>query len=58
MLDPDAVRDAIRKIRPKVVCIVHAETSTGVYQDLTGIAEAAQSVGALLVVDAVTSLGG
>jgi alanine-glyoxylate transaminase/serine-glyoxylate transaminase/serine-pyruvate transaminase len=58
MLDPDAVRDAIRETRPKVVCIVHAETSTGVYQDLTGIAEASHSAGALLVVDAVTSLGG
>lgn len=58
MLDPDAVRDAIRETRPTVVCIVHAETSTGVYQDLTGIADAAHSAGALLVVDAVTSLGG
>lgn len=58
MLDPDAVRDAIRETHPKVVCIVHAETSTGVLQDLGGIAEAAHSAGALLVVDAVTSLGG
>ena len=58
MLDPGAVRDAIRETRPKVVCMVHAETSTGVYQDLAGVADAAHEAGALLVVDAVTSLGG
>ena len=57
-LDPEDVRKAIGKHEPKVVCLVHAETSTGVVQDLTGIAEAAHKVGALLLVDAVTSLGG
>jgi alanine-glyoxylate transaminase/serine-glyoxylate transaminase/serine-pyruvate transaminase len=58
MLDPEAVRDAIRRTRPRVVCMVHGETSTGVYQDLTGIGDAAHEADALLVVDAVTSLGG
>jgi alanine-glyoxylate transaminase / serine-glyoxylate transaminase / serine-pyruvate transaminase len=50
--------EAIQRVRPSVVCAVHAETSTGVRQDLTGIASAAREVDALLVVDAVTSLGG
>lgn len=43
---------------PRALAIVHAETSTGVLQDLTGLAEIAHAKGALLVVDAVTSLGG
>lgn len=42
----------------KLVCVVHAETSTGVLQDLTGFSDLAQERGAMLLVDAVTSLGG
>jgi alanine-glyoxylate transaminase/serine-glyoxylate transaminase/serine-pyruvate transaminase len=57
-LDPQQLRDAILRARPRVVALVHAETSTGVCQDLTGIAASAHEVDALLVVDAVTSLGG
>lgn len=41
-----------------VVALVHAETSTGVLQPLEGFAELASSLGALFLVDAVTSLGG
>jgi alanine-glyoxylate transaminase/serine-glyoxylate transaminase/serine-pyruvate transaminase len=44
--------------KAKLVGIVHAETSTGAHQPLAGFAEAIHSRGALLVVDAVTSLGG
>jgi alanine-glyoxylate transaminase/serine-glyoxylate transaminase/serine-pyruvate transaminase len=42
----------------KLVTIVHAETSTGAHQPLAGFADLVHSRGALLVVDAVTSLGG
>jgi alanine-glyoxylate transaminase/serine-glyoxylate transaminase/serine-pyruvate transaminase len=42
----------------KVFAIVHAETSTGAWQSLAGIADLVHSRGALFVVDAVTSLGG
>lgn len=42
----------------KVVGIVHAETSTGAHQPLEGLASIVHDRGALLVVDAVTSLGG
>lgn len=41
-----------------LVGIVHAETSTGAHQPLAGLSDLAHSRGALLVVDAVTSLGG
>ncbi len=42
----------------KLVGIVHAETSTGAHQPLEGLAELVHGRGALLIVDAVTSLGG
>jgi alanine-glyoxylate transaminase/serine-glyoxylate transaminase/serine-pyruvate transaminase len=42
----------------KVVAIVHAETSTGAWQPLEGFADLVHANGALLAVDAVTSLGG
>src|ERR1043166_8122727 len=43
---------------PRAVALVHAETSTGVLQNLSGLSEMAHQDGALLIVDAVTSLGG
>jgi alanine-glyoxylate transaminase/serine-glyoxylate transaminase/serine-pyruvate transaminase len=42
----------------KAVCIVHAETSTGVLQPLIDIARLCRERGALVIVDAVTSLSG
>lgn len=52
--------DAALKQHPKtrLVGIVHAETSTGAHQTLEGFAEMIHDRGALLLVDAVTSLGG
>ena len=43
---------------PRALAVVHAETSTGVLQDLSGLADMAHARGALFIVDAVTSLGG
>ncbi len=57
-IDPQAVREAVAGHSPKIVAIVHAETSTGVCQPLEDIAEIAQQCGALLLADTVTSLGG
>ena len=42
----------------KVFTIVHAETSTGAHQPLEEISRLVHDAGALLIVDAVTSLGG
>src|SRR5262249_11643388 len=47
-----------RCTHPKLVAIVHAETSTGAWQPLEDISALAHSAGALFVVDTVTSLGG
>lgn len=58
-LDPDDVRSALDAERPEVFGFVHAETSTGVLQpDAAELAAMAHEHGALVVVDAVTSLGG
>lgn len=55
---PEEVRAAVEKARPKVVGIVHAETSTGAWQPLEEIASIVHNAGALLAVDCVTSLAG
>ncbi len=55
----DQIREALEKAGPvKAVAVVHAETSTGVWQPLAEIGKLAHEYGALFVVDAVTSLGG
>jgi alanine-glyoxylate transaminase / serine-glyoxylate transaminase / serine-pyruvate transaminase len=43
---------------PKVVAVVHAETSTGVRNDVEPVGAALAGTGALLLVDCVTSLAG
>ena len=53
----DVVR-GIEQTNPAVVGIVMAETSSAAYQPLEEIAKAVRDAGALLLVDAVTSLGG
>ena len=52
------IEAALDSCKPRALAIVQAETSTGVLQDLTGLSELAHNHGALLIVDAVTSLGG
>ena len=57
-VDPDAVRRALKEKGADIVTIVHAETSTGVLNPVEQVADLAREQGALVVVDAVTSLGG
>jgi alanine-glyoxylate transaminase / serine-glyoxylate transaminase / serine-pyruvate transaminase len=57
-LDPQSFKGALGKKQYKLVALVHAETSTGVLQPLDDIARLVRENGALLLVDAVTSLGG
>jgi alanine-glyoxylate transaminase/serine-glyoxylate transaminase/serine-pyruvate transaminase len=57
-IDPDAILKAVKGGSPKLVAVVHAETSTGVCQPLEEIKGIAKDAGALFLVDAVTSLGG
>jgi alanine-glyoxylate transaminase/serine-glyoxylate transaminase/serine-pyruvate transaminase len=57
-LDVDSLARAAAGRSFKLVCIVHAETSTGALTPIAPFRELADRLGALLLVDAVTSLGG
>lgn len=55
---PDDLRAKLAAIAPvSFVMLVHSETSTGVVADVQALAAAAKDAGALVVVDAVSSLG-
>ncbi|RHW32064.1 alanine--glyoxylate aminotransferase family protein [Lysinibacillus yapensis] len=58
VFDPEDVINKIHEVSPKIVAIVHAETSTSCMQPLKEIGEACRNADILLVVDAVASLGG
>ncbi len=58
VVEPDAVGRALAGGRTKLVAVVHGETSTGVLQPLPELARLARRHDALLVVDAVVTLGG
>ena len=58
VFDPSEIEAAVKRVQPKVVGIVHAETSTGAWQPLEDIARICRDHGALIAVDTVTSLGG
>ena len=57
-VDPQRLRDELRKEGADVVGMVHAETSTGVRNPIKELAAIAREAGALTIVDMVTSLGG
>lgn len=59
VIEPAAIAQALDQHKNvKLVGIVHAETSTGAHQPLEEISKQVHDAGALLLVDAVTSLGG
>ncbi len=57
-VDPDAVRQALKGRRAKLVAAVHAETSTGARSPIDEISRVAHEAGALFVADTVTSFCG
>jgi serine---pyruvate transaminase len=55
---PEALTAELERSGPvKAVYLVHSETSTGVVADVEALARVAKDAGALVVVDAVSSLG-
>jgi aspartate aminotransferase-like enzyme len=56
-LDPESVADALEHNPVDIVSVVHAEAATGVVNPLAEIAAAAHVAGAIVVVDAVASVG-
>ncbi|HEY6394819.1 MAG TPA: alanine--glyoxylate aminotransferase family protein [Candidatus Binataceae bacterium] len=58
IIEPKRIEAALKSARrPKLAAIVHAETSTGVLQPIEEVSEMAHRYGAMMVMDAVTSLG-
>ena len=57
-VDPDDVRRAAKGRKIKLVGLAHGETSSGVIQNLDHYRKVADELGAILVVDAVATLGG
>ncbi|MCK6075648.1 pyridoxal-phosphate-dependent aminotransferase family protein [Paenibacillus silvae] len=58
VFDQQAVIDEVKRVQPKILAIVHGETSTGCMQPLDLIGPACRELGVLTVVDAVASIGG
>jgi len=59
IIETKQVKKALDKCpKPKLVALVHAETSTGVRQPLEEISDLVHNAGSLLMVDAVTSYCG
>jgi alanine-glyoxylate transaminase/serine-glyoxylate transaminase/serine-pyruvate transaminase len=57
VFDLQRIREALLKVRPKVLAIVQAETSTGAWQPIEELGKLCHELDTLLVIDAVTSLG-
>ncbi|HYL55324.1 MAG TPA: alanine--glyoxylate aminotransferase family protein [Gemmatimonadales bacterium] len=58
-VEPDMLRDALRRTPVDAVTVVHSETSTGVLQDVAALAAVVREFDdVLFLVDAVTSLAG
>ncbi len=55
---PEEVEDALKKDKYKAVAIIHGETSTSMMQPLDELGEICKRYDALLIVDAVATLGG
>jgi alanine-glyoxylate transaminase/serine-glyoxylate transaminase/serine-pyruvate transaminase len=58
IIEAQQMADALKGRRPKLVAIVHAETSTGALTPVEEISKLAHEAGALFLLDTVTSLGG
>lgn len=58
IIEASALETTIKTYSPKLVAIVHAETSTGALTPIEEISRITQNAGALLLLDTVTSLGG
>lgn len=57
VLDLNRLRDTLQTVRPRVLAVVHAETSTGALQPIDQLGKLCHEFDTLLVTDCVTSLG-
>src|SRR5688500_15336640 len=59
IIEAEKIKEALAKVpKPKLVAVVHAETSTGALTPVEEISKLAHEAGALFLIDTVTSLGG
>jgi alanine-glyoxylate transaminase/serine-glyoxylate transaminase/serine-pyruvate transaminase len=58
VFSPEEIERAVTTAKPKILGIVMAETSTGAWQPIEEISRIVHGSGSLLLVDAVTALGG
>ncbi|WP_242504122.1 pyridoxal-phosphate-dependent aminotransferase family protein [Promicromonospora panici] len=58
VFDPGQIEDAVRRVRPRLVAVVHGDTSTTMAQPLAELGRIAHEHDALLYVDATATLGG
>ena len=54
----EEIEAGIKKYKPTILAIVHAETSTGICQPMEGVGDLCREHDCLLLLDTVTSLGG
>ena len=54
----EEIEAGIKKHKPTILAIVHAETSTGICQPMEGVGDLCREHDCLLLLDTVTSLGG
>ncbi|GAF64179.1 aspartate transaminase [Bacillus sp. TS-2] len=58
VFEPDTIMNELKKIKPKLIVMVHGDTSTGRMQPLKEIGQYCRQNDILLVVDAVATVGG
>ncbi len=58
VFDPEQIQQAMREVRPKLLAVVHGDTSTTVAQPLDELAAICAEHGALFYTDVTASLGG
>lgn len=58
IIEPAQIGAALDGRKPKLVAVVHAETSTGALTPISEISRLAHDAGALMLIDTVTSLAG
>ena len=58
VIEPDAVEDAVKRARPRLVAAVHGDTSTTMAQPIAAIGDICRRYEALLYVDATATLAG
>jgi (S)-ureidoglycine-glyoxylate aminotransferase len=58
VIDPQAVEDAVKRVRPRLVAAVYGDTSTTVAQPIAPLGEICRRYDALLYVDSTATLSG